>query len=159
MKEGSGAGSRAGSGSWSGSIPLTNGSGSGSRRPKNMWIRWIRIRVRIRNTGTKIVCWSDCLFPGNGVEDGQRCCLPTVHQRVSRETLHQEISSLTFSYSCTVYYVRYLPQHKQLFSVVFRIHIPVHQLSGNLISHFLLSSVADPWHFGMDPDPRIPTSD
>jgi hypothetical protein len=33
----------------SGSIPLTNGSGSGSRRPKNMWIRWIRIR----NTGKK----------------------------------------------------------------------------------------------------------
>ncbi len=27
----------------SGSIPLTNGSGS--RRPKNMWIRWIRIRI------------------------------------------------------------------------------------------------------------------
>ncbi len=26
----------------SGSIPLTNGSGSG--KPKNMWIRWIRIR-------------------------------------------------------------------------------------------------------------------
>ncbi len=33
----------------SGSIPLTNGSGSG--RPKNMWIRWIRIQIRIRNTG------------------------------------------------------------------------------------------------------------
>jgi hypothetical protein len=32
-----------------GSIPLTNGSGSGSRRPKNMWIRWIRIR----NSGKK----------------------------------------------------------------------------------------------------------
>jgi hypothetical protein len=28
----------------SGSIPLTSGSGSGSWRPKNMWIRWIRIR-------------------------------------------------------------------------------------------------------------------
>ncbi len=26
------------------SIPLTSGSGSGSWRPKNMWIRWIRIR-------------------------------------------------------------------------------------------------------------------
>jgi hypothetical protein len=39
------------SGSESGPIPLTNGSGSG--RPKNMWIRWIRIRIRIRirNTG------------------------------------------------------------------------------------------------------------
>jgi hypothetical protein len=33
-----------------GSKPLTNGSGSGSMRPKNMWIRWIRIRIRIRNT-------------------------------------------------------------------------------------------------------------
>jgi hypothetical protein len=31
-----------GSEAGSGSIPLTNGSGSG--RPKNMWIRWIRIR-------------------------------------------------------------------------------------------------------------------
>ena len=42
MIEGSGSGSRAGSGS--GSIHLTNGSGSG--RPKNTWIRWIRIRIR-----------------------------------------------------------------------------------------------------------------
>jgi hypothetical protein len=37
MIEGSGSGSRAGSAS----IPLTSGSGSG--RPKNTWIRWIRI--------------------------------------------------------------------------------------------------------------------
>ncbi len=36
----------------SGSIPLTAGSGSGSRRPKNMWIRWIRmlgIRIQSRS--------------------------------------------------------------------------------------------------------------
>jgi hypothetical protein len=38
-----------GSGSASRSIPLT--IGSGSMRPKNMWIRWILIRIRIRNTG------------------------------------------------------------------------------------------------------------
>jgi hypothetical protein len=30
----------------SGSIPMTSGSGSVSGRPKNMWIRWIRIRIR-----------------------------------------------------------------------------------------------------------------
>ncbi len=42
-----GSGSRAGSGS--GSIPVTSGCGSGSRRPKNKWIRWIRIR----NTGNR----------------------------------------------------------------------------------------------------------
>jgi hypothetical protein len=29
-------------GAGSGSIHLTSGSGSGSRRPKNMWIRWIK---------------------------------------------------------------------------------------------------------------------
>jgi hypothetical protein len=46
-----GSGSRAGSGS--GSILLTSESGSGSRRPKNVWIRWIRIRIRIRNTAEK----------------------------------------------------------------------------------------------------------
>ncbi len=47
-----GSGSRAGSGS--GSISLTSGSGSG--RPKNMCIRWIRIRIRIRNTASQS-CW------------------------------------------------------------------------------------------------------
>jgi hypothetical protein len=50
MIEGSGCGSKTGSGS--GSIPLTNGSWSGSRRPKNLWIR---IRIRIRNIARK---WS-----------------------------------------------------------------------------------------------------
>ncbi len=39
-----GSGSRAGSGS--GSIPLTSGPGSVSGRPKNISIRWIRIRIR-----------------------------------------------------------------------------------------------------------------
>ncbi len=48
MIEGSGSGSREGSGS----IPLTSGSGSGSWRPKNTWIRWIRIRIRIRIRNT-----------------------------------------------------------------------------------------------------------
>ncbi len=42
-----------GSGSWSGSIPLTNGSWSGSRMPKNIRIR----RIRIRNTALKLF-WS-----------------------------------------------------------------------------------------------------
>jgi hypothetical protein len=46
-----GSGSRAGSGS--GSISLTSGSGSG--RPKNMWIRWIRIRNTAQYKGYKYV--------------------------------------------------------------------------------------------------------
>ncbi len=37
-------------GSRSGSTPLTNGSGF--REAQKMWIRWIRIRIRIRNTET-----------------------------------------------------------------------------------------------------------
>ncbi len=40
-----GSGSRAGN--RSGSIPLTSGSGSG--RPKNRWIRWVRIRNTVVN--------------------------------------------------------------------------------------------------------------
>jgi hypothetical protein len=47
MIEGSGSGA----GSGSGSIHLTSGYGTGSGRPENTWIRWIRIRIRIRNTG------------------------------------------------------------------------------------------------------------
>jgi hypothetical protein len=50
MIEGSGSGSRAGSGSRS--IPLTNGYRPGSRRLKNIWIR-------IRNTArykVKVIC-------------------------------------------------------------------------------------------------------
>jgi hypothetical protein len=39
-------------GSGSGSIPLTSGSGSGM--PKNTWIRWIRIRIRIRIHNTAL---------------------------------------------------------------------------------------------------------
>jgi hypothetical protein len=54
-------------GSGSGSIPLTNGSRSGPGRPKYMRIRWIRIRIRIRNTpynsiylNQKILLFSKC---------------------------------------------------------------------------------------------------
>ncbi len=32
---------------------MIEGSAFGSRRPKNMWIRWIRIRIRIHNTGQR----------------------------------------------------------------------------------------------------------
>jgi hypothetical protein len=33
-------------GSGDGFIPLTRGTGSGSRRPRNIWILWIRIRIQ-----------------------------------------------------------------------------------------------------------------
>ncbi len=58
-----------GSGAGSGSIPLTSGSGSGSGRPKNMWIRWIRLRIR--NTGnTHIFPPPHFMFVvGSGIRD------------------------------------------------------------------------------------------
>jgi hypothetical protein len=52
--------------SGSGSIPLTNRSGS--RRLKNMWIRWIRIRIRntacnafvlLGESAMVLPCWGD----------------------------------------------------------------------------------------------------
>jgi hypothetical protein len=50
-------------GSGSGSLPLTSESGSGSWRPKNMWIRWIRIRrIRLRNTAR-----NPCFSPDEAV--------------------------------------------------------------------------------------------
>ncbi len=61
MIEGSGSGSRAGSGS--GSIPLTSGYGSGFRRPKNVWIRWIRIRIWIRIRNTVRYSYRHCYEP------------------------------------------------------------------------------------------------
>jgi hypothetical protein len=76
----------------SGSIPLTNGSGYGSRRLKNMWIRWIRIqmriRIRIRNIELeRLLTYVDwCSSPGSGGEVGAELAdvlahppLPRVH--------------------------------------------------------------------------------
>ncbi len=59
----------------SGSIPLTSGSGSG--RPQNMWTRWIRIRIRIRNTARKILttkkgCLALLLGPKGFLAVGER---------------------------------------------------------------------------------------
>jgi hypothetical protein len=49
----------------SGSIPLTSGSGSGSHgRPKNMWIRWIRIRNTAQNVSViTTLCGAGCGVP------------------------------------------------------------------------------------------------
>ncbi len=58
MIEGSGSGSR--------SIPLTNGSGS--RRPKNLWIRWIR--------NTDKMGERDCLAPPREADMERRPPLP-----------------------------------------------------------------------------------
>ncbi len=44
---------RSGSGSRTGSVPLTNGSGT--RRPENIRIRQVRIRIRNHNTDENII--------------------------------------------------------------------------------------------------------
>ncbi len=47
----------------SGSIHLTSGSGSGSWRPKNMWIQWIRIRIRNTDFLFSLSLFSLCNLP------------------------------------------------------------------------------------------------
>ncbi len=70
-----------GSGSESGSIPLTNGSGS--RRPKNMWIR-IRIRNTVYNDykkailGTSIILIKWCIPPSTGGYDRSSVPYPNI---------------------------------------------------------------------------------
>ncbi len=63
-------------GSGSGSIPLTSGSGSGSRRPKNMWIRWIRIRIR---NAAAYMCADEPVEPAPGAGSAGAC---VHHQQV-----------------------------------------------------------------------------
>jgi hypothetical protein len=67
--------------SGSGSITLTNGSGIGSGRPKNMWIRWIRIRIRnteslgsIRIFSGHQWCGSVTFWYGSITADPCLCC-------------------------------------------------------------------------------------
>jgi hypothetical protein len=79
----------------SGSIYLTNGSGSGPLRPKNMWIRWIRNRIRIRNTARKVLpglcraagrqLWRSAGVAGPGPlsppADGEATAVPPPHNK------------------------------------------------------------------------------
>jgi hypothetical protein len=76
-----------GSGPGSGSAPLTNGSGSGSRRPKNMWIRWIRIRICKTGTSTHIV----------GLDQRGQCILLSVVLTPPPPTRHGSVRRL---YTC-----------------------------------------------------------
>ncbi len=80
-----------GSGSESGSIPLTIGSGSGSRRPKNMWIR-IRIGTRIRNTGKNILFLVDHIAD-LAVVDWLRAGWPV--PRIGRDACRKKIHNIS----------------------------------------------------------------
>jgi hypothetical protein len=82
-------------GSGYGSIPLTNGSGSMGL--KNMWIRWILIWIRIRNTAINVnfFIYLFCMFAGapepagpdhghlGGVRHGRAQHSTRHHQRAS----------------------------------------------------------------------------
>jgi hypothetical protein len=43
----------------------------GSWRPKNMWVRWIRIRIRIRNTANSAPVYELNAGMGGGVAKSQ----------------------------------------------------------------------------------------
>ncbi len=74
----------------SGSIHLTSGSGSGSWRPKNTWIRWIRIRIRIRirNTGCSSVLDLEVFGPpGSGSVTQKVSCFVTNKKKMPSFTV------------------------------------------------------------------------
>jgi hypothetical protein len=73
-----------------GSVPLTNGSGSGSRRPKNIWIR----RIRIRNTGS--LFWRIFVksYRKNSTRTSCTVCTGVVLQWLQSSPLLENISHL-----------------------------------------------------------------
>ncbi len=81
-------------GSGSESIPLTNGSGSGSRGPKNMWIRWIRIR----NTGL----FSESLVGYLDREEGEPRRQPGARRTAGRSTRPPSVWSARTGCSCSL---------------------------------------------------------
>ncbi len=95
-------------GSGSGSIPLTNGSRSGSMRPKNMWIRWMRIRnTAARGGGGPPVwpegctcrCWTRQWCRPRGWRPWRRPAAPGPSSAPRRARLMRGDSGSTGSYS------------------------------------------------------------
>ncbi len=82
----------------SGSIPLISGSGSGSWRPKNTWIRWIRIRIRIRNTANKTEKLETTIY----LDLDPNCLDHTVQMSLSSSSSSISISILLLFFSSSV---------------------------------------------------------
>ncbi len=164
-----GSGSRAGSGS--GSIHLTNGSGSG--RPKNMWIRWIRIRIRIRNTACNqrqlfqnftilYLCQNVgsghfrnillSLGGGGGWGVGGWYCLQNRESKLSKSTsmLNSSLAILAMNYFTNTPCLL-AEEYKEHLLYIVRYRYPTEAMLSN--------SVRNPWHFATDPDPWIRTFD
>ncbi len=153
------------------SVPLTNGSGSG--RPKNSWI----LQIRIQNTAfhnwwiySKVGLWEASLPEGEeddgaGVQGGR---VRHHHQLRVREkpTWRQ-------GRWCCGGWRRWCPRQpcpppppaQSLWcSASARIPAPSSESPGSAwqrktINSGDLTSVADPWHVGTDPDPRMHASD
>jgi hypothetical protein len=106
-----------GSGFGSGSIPRVT-SKSGSGRPKNMWIRWIRIRIRIRNTAFFQVSESSCSTCSHSA-----CHHPglPISNSAGLPAVQHPIFLLALKYS--VYRFHILPSFL-LFSILFFFYLP-----------------------------------
>ncbi len=142
MIEGSGSGSRARSGS--GSIHLTSGSGSRSWRPKNTWIRWIRIRIRIRicNTGSAESPTADFLLDWlKGSRSDPRRCAASLTCRPQVET---QLKPLFFygrrlPYCTGCLYRPDMPKYMRMSKLLAAAHIFTNSFENSQILSWLLS--------------------
>ncbi len=132
MIEGSGSGSR------SGSILLTSGSGSG--RPKNMWIRWIRIRIRIWSilvTVPAYVC--RCSWASTQ-------CPLTLQALLSEYMVPAYLTDMATVYTVPAYFAEWLSKYKvpaYLVDMIERLHGAPLTLQIRLSEYVVSVSLAD----------------
>ncbi len=145
--------------SGSGSIPLTNGSGS--RRPKNTWIRLIRIRIRTRTLrGGQFPGWPGSVFVDliywNWIRRLGFCCIRIWftnrifigHWNLYKKTCFYKVIGNKICYCSQKLRIRFVALKRFLYLDPEQIIKPQKGFSRNKDSHFINNLI---WQKLLDP--------